>query len=129
MGTLRTTEAPNPKVSARVKHANCQFIEGEALDLFGRDRLIAESTLVAWRYIKRAALKRHQANVRCPLMNYSCWRRFSSAQWLPKVSDGTSRTYLNCHFLLYRFTRYRRGGREQHVKPFDKRRVGQNRIP
>jgi hypothetical protein len=44
------------------------------------------------------------------------------------VSDGSSLTYLNSHFLWYHFTRYRRGGREQHVKPFDRRRVGQNRM-
>lgn len=32
-------------------------------------------------------------------------------------------------FLLYCFTRHRKGRRKQHVKPFYKRRVGQDRIP
>jgi hypothetical protein len=47
-----------PKVCARVqvKHVNGRVAEGDSFDMLARERLIAESAVIAWRYIKAAGL-------------------------------------------------------------------------
>ena len=48
-----------PKVVApvQVRHASGRIAEGDSHELFSSDHLLAESPVIAWRYIKPAGLQ------------------------------------------------------------------------
>jgi hypothetical protein len=48
---------PKVMASVQVKDANGRVAEGDSRELFSRDNLVAESPVIAWRYIKAAGVK------------------------------------------------------------------------